>query len=237
LIALERPKLDPAESDYLLKKSRAIAEVEPAEAKQVSKDSWSNKSDTRFAQIRKMLESAAPGRGYCMYCLDSEATSIDHFRPRSEHPYNTFDWDNYVLACSHCNSNEKREQFPVDHRGSHLLLNPFEDDPQMHLHLDIVLGERTARTARGLTTIEVFNLNRTRLTQGRIDAWRSLNSLLRTYHDLRESGKDDQADAYLVTIQRAPFAEVLSEMRRLAQFSPSPLPDGVRDMLIAHPEL
>lgn len=237
MIALERPTLEAPESEYLRKKSLAIAEAGPAEANRLSKNSWSNKSDIRFAQIRKMLESAAPGRGYCMYCLDSEATSIDHFRPRSEHPYNTFDWDNYVLACSHCNSNEKREQFPVDESGSHLLLNPFEDDPQTHLHLDIVLGERTARTARGLTTIEVFNLNRTRLAQGRIDAWRSLNSLLVTYRDLRESGKDQEANAYLDTIRRAPFAEVLSEMRRLAQFSPSPLPDGVRDIFITHPEL
>ena len=235
MIKLSRPPLEASESTYLTKKTHEIG-ASP-DKKAAAANAWRNKSRDRFACIRKSLESAAPGREYCMYCLDSQGTAIDHFRPWSEDPLVTFLWDNYVLACSHCNSNEKRDQFPTDSSGNPILLNPFTDDPEVHLRLDHLLGERLARTQRGMTTITVFNLNRPHLTEGRIDAWIALEGLVMQYDDLISSGKTAKAEAYLATIHRAPFGEVLEEMRRHATSSTESLSDRLREIFQSHSEL
>ena len=59
----------------------------------------------------------APGVQRCMYCLDSLGTDIDHFEPKSRRPLRTFCWHNHLLACSRCNSNYKREEYPCDGFG------------------------------------------------------------------------------------------------------------------------
>ena len=95
-----------------------------------------------------------------MYCEGSQGTDIDHFEPRSRNPEQAFVWDNYLLACSHCNSTEKREQFPVDEEGQPLLIDPTDgdDDPRDHLALSLQ-GRWVPRTRKGTETLEVLGLN------------------------------------------------------------------------------
>ena len=61
---------------------------------------------------------------------------------KSRRPIRTFDWSNLFLACSHCNSNAKRNKFPVDPATeSPLLIDPTSDDPLEHLALSPSTGE------------------------------------------------------------------------------------------------
>ena len=86
------------------------------------------------------LAGMAPGLSRCMYCCDGEGTDIDHFRPIASDPFGTFRWENHLLACSHCNSNEKRDKYPCDPSGSCLLVDPCVDDPHEHMELNFATG-------------------------------------------------------------------------------------------------
>ncbi|QMU74236.1 hypothetical protein GXP74_34325 [Streptacidiphilus sp. P02-A3a] len=92
----------------------------------------------------------APGLSRCMYCGDSEGTDIDHFRPIASDPLGTFRWTNHLLACSHCNSNMKRDRYPRDSSGACLLVDPCVDDPHEHLELTFATGGYTPLTAKGV---------------------------------------------------------------------------------------
>src|SRR6266702_3995588 len=114
--------------------------------------------------VRKSLSIMAPGIERCMYCGDNLGTDIDHFEPINRAPARTFDWPNHLLACSFCNSNQKRGSYPLDDlTGESLLINPTSVDPNDHIILILNTGEYRELTLRGLKTIEVFGLNRTDL--------------------------------------------------------------------------
>ncbi|WP_407937114.1 HNH endonuclease [Kineosporia babensis] len=72
---------------------------------------WKNAKAER-SSVRSMLQSMAAGRHRCMFCGDSEGSAIDHYQPIAHLPARTFDWSNHLLACTHCNSNFKRDRFP-----------------------------------------------------------------------------------------------------------------------------
>ncbi|NOY25886.1 MAG: HNH endonuclease, partial [Oligoflexia bacterium] len=101
----------------------------------------------------------ASGRARCMYCEDSLGTDIDHFRPKADFPQRAFAWPNYLLACSHCNSNLKRNAFPIDGNGDPLLLDPSADNPAEHLLFSPSTGEFVSVGAKGQESIRVFGLN------------------------------------------------------------------------------
>ncbi|MBW8876770.1 MAG: hypothetical protein JF614_17545 [Acidobacteria bacterium] len=110
----------------------------------------------------------ASGLERCMYCEDSEGTAIEHFWPKSVYPERAFDWLNYLIACSRCNSNFKRDQFPLDAAGAPLLVNPSEEEPLDHLSFSPSTGRFEPRSPKGDPSIDVFGLNRTTLTKGEL---------------------------------------------------------------------
>jgi hypothetical protein len=68
---------------------------------------WKSAAGERRS-VREQLTQMAPGIERCMYCGDNLGTDIDHFDPISRSPIKTFEWLNHLLACSFCNSNQKR---------------------------------------------------------------------------------------------------------------------------------
>ncbi|MFC7957297.1 HNH endonuclease [Rhodococcoides kroppenstedtii] len=136
-----------------------------------------------------------------MYCEDSMATDIDHYRPKSRFPDYCYDWENYLLACSHCNSNLKRNQFPLK-RGRPMLINPTLKNPMKHLALSLSTGIYFEIDEIGRQTIKVFGLNREICVQGRQMAWVSLCALFSQYD--KEINMNEVAE----TIQNFPFQGV-----------------------------
>jgi uncharacterized protein (TIGR02646 family) len=218
---LRRPTLPGEVAEYLARKQSEGA-------------TWDARSATHFRVIRQQLAAMTGGRERCAYCEDNLGTDIDHFAPKSKYPDLTFDWDNYFLACSHCNSNRKRTAFPLDGQGHPLLIDPARQDPLDHLALVPDLGELAPRTAQGRTTVEVFGLNRSELLQGRVDAWAAICALVERYGEVADIGDTAEQGALEETLQRQSFSLVLAIMCRYARSGVRAIPDAVRLALIRH---
>jgi hypothetical protein len=169
-----------------------------------------------LAPLRRRLEDMAPGYQRCMYCGDSQGTDIDHFEPLSLNPLRTFDWLNHLLACSTCNSNLKRDRFPVADDGTPLLVDPTTEDPFDHLLLTLSLGVYVPRTEKGKATIDVCGLNRPVLTQGRVHAKRVVLMCLSRWTAGRALDAADEMREAVLTVRGQPFADVCQAMLRLA---------------------
>ena len=131
--------------------------------------------------------------GKCAFCesrVSASGFDVEHFRPKSgalnfdgrvdpaHYWWLTYQWDNLYLACAVCNRS-KGSRFPVGApRASSgtfgdellmeepLLLDPCVDEPERHLVFQPE-GLVTSVTERGNMTIEVFQLNRENLVEGR----------------------------------------------------------------------
>jgi uncharacterized protein (TIGR02646 family) len=188
-----------------------------ADPRSEAKRLWKRQNNRTFREIRNVLKKMATGIERCMYCEDSQGIAIEHFWPKSIYPERAFDWLNYLIACSECNSNVKRDQFPLDETGEPFLVNPVEEDPFDHLSLVTTTGDYQPLSRKGDWSIEVFELNRTILADGRKDAWVSIQSLLTDYARARERADDEWADSVQRAARRHPFAGVLAALLQISQ--------------------
>lgn len=124
---------------------------------------------------------------------------IEHYRPKAliidigtrkpvelspgkQHPgyfWLAYDPDNLLLACPKCNSNFKRNFFPLA-EGTHtgpcnsiadekpLLIHPVREDPEEYIAFNFDQGLLVGKDLRGKTTIEVLSLNRDEVRTKRI---------------------------------------------------------------------
>ncbi len=211
---ITRQPLDAEELEVLATLTARVrsAEVPKNEAKAL----WKKKPTATFEVIRGTLNRMAPGRNRCMYCEDSDGPDIEHFWPKHEYPERAFDWLNYLIACSRCNSNYKRTKFPLDEAGMPLLIDPTAEDPAedpaLHMQLLPSLGKFDPITPKGYETICIFGLNDEtsprNLPKGRRQTLIILKSLLVRYDDeIRTT--PTQAAATREAILDHPFSSVL----------------------------
>ncbi|WP_327284644.1 hypothetical protein [Streptomyces sp. NBC_01205] len=188
------------------------------------------------SEIRTLLEKMAPGVLRCMYCLDSLGTDIDHFEPLSRAPMRTFCWHNHLLACSRCNSNFKREDYPCDEDTKEcLLIDPSTDDPGDHLELLLAAGTYEKKTRKGEESIRVFGLNREDLVQGRFDAYVTSCDVLNSWHRKVRSGDLLGAAHSAAALRREPFGDVLHALEKLGRlpYAAAALGDELAESLTA----
>ncbi|WP_211588844.1 HNH endonuclease [Allorhizocola rhizosphaerae] len=182
-----------------------------------------NRSRVERRGLRDALNTMAPGHQRCMYCGDSEGTSVDHFEPIARNPMRTFDWLNHLLACSFCNSNQKGSRYPVDDAGRPLLIDPTVDDPFDHLMLSLSVGEYRARTPKGAATLDVLALNRAVLVRGRQHARDVVGQALRMWRSAQKVGDGREQARQIRTIRMQPLADVYHAMLRYALSDNAPL--------------
>lgn len=151
----------------------------------------------------------------------------------------TYQWTNWLLACSRCNSVWKLCLFPVAEQPrsapnpsdpcTPLLLNPFDDDPEEHLDVDAI-GQLVAITVRGRETIQTCGLDRDSLRRERHYAVRDTVFLCRVA--LRAQGVElEEALEQLRRVadpQRAFAAAVRATIRRLLDLSRAELGELLR---------
>jgi uncharacterized protein (TIGR02646 family) len=212
---LQRLPLTPRSLGFLHDRARQVSSA--ADPKAEANRLWGLQDNRAFQEIREVLSRMASGIERCMYCEDSAGTDIEHFWPKAAYPDRAFEWLNYLIACSRCNSNFKRDQFPLGPAGAPLLLNPTEDDPLDHLSFSPSTGRFESRSLKGEPSIEVFGLNRAVLTRGRTNAWRALRHLLVRYAALRARGDSAEAAEVESTVRQHPFAGVLAALIRMAE--------------------
>jgi uncharacterized protein (TIGR02646 family) len=224
---IERRPLSGGTLGFLAQRTERVraAEDSASEARRL----WKLQKNRAFQEVRSVLRDMASGRERCMYCEDSQGTAIEHFWPKSHYPLRAFEWTNYLWACSHCNSNEKRDRFPLDEQDQPLLIDPTREDPRDHLLFSPATGEYVSRpeSSKGAPSIDVFGLDRPLLERGRRAAWIRLEVLIPQYAALAETGDDEGAQKIETTIREASFIGVLAFMLRIA--------DGSNAKWLIHP--
>lgn len=199
---------------------------------------WKSRAKA-FLPVRTMLRETMAPPGRCMYCEHSEGTAVDHFWPLASYPERAFVWENLLWACSHCNSNDKRDQFPLDSKGDPLLIDPTHEDPADHLDLHPSTGRFKPRTNKGTESIRVFGLGRPFLETGRKDAWISVLAHLEAYANAVARGDIAASDAIRGALIRAPHGSVLRHLLALSKTAVAlhHIPGTCIVALAKHPEV
>ncbi len=211
---LTRRSLSSYSTDFL--KRRTAKARSAADPRTEAFRLWRFRNNKAFKEIRATLEKTASGIQHCMYCESGEAGDIEHFWPKSRYPLRAFEWTNYLLACSNCNSNHKRNQFPLDGEGLPLLLDPTVDDPREHLEFLPLTGDYVELSSKGRHSINVFRLGRETLKRSRRNAWVSLQELVVRYAAHRNLGDQPRSDDIRRTVCEYPFAGVLDRLLHLS---------------------
>ena len=237
---LLRPLLPDSALTFLQNRTADVM-AQPGLSRRVerAKEQWKNKENKAFDAVKEALQKMSPGLHRCMYCEDNEGLAIDHFFPQAEYPVFAFCWQNYLWACTLCNSNHKRDQFPLDAQGEPLLIDPTREDPRMHLEFSPRTGKWIGRTDKGEASIKVFGLQRGTLVQARKNAWQSVQALVVIYGEHRKSGALARAEKQKKALCEFPHAGVLVALLRMARrSSPGKFIDArCLEALEAHPEI
>jgi len=228
LLAVQQAKID-VETDYAAQVSTA-------------KQLWKPKKP--FDEITTSLIAMCPGTRRCCYCEDARGDDIEHFRPKDLYPEYTFDWKNYLLACSACNSNAKRQRFSVidAHNqvydvtrkrnaavvppivGDPALINPRYEDPFHFLQIDLLItfsikprsNLSTRDWDRADTTIALLQLNtRSELLQWRREAFNHFIGWVDSYRRYVVENDLRVLEKHQQSLKRFNHFSVWEEMKRL----------------------
>jgi uncharacterized protein (TIGR02646 family) len=176
------------------------------------------KNNPAFKTVRDTLDRMCSGARRCMYCEDSVADEVEHFKPKDFYPEQVFSWANYLYACGSCNRG-KSSKFPVvsdlsgqiihltraqgepilpPEAGTAALLDLRQEDPLEYLRLDLqdtfyfepVSSDETSLDhRRARIAIEILGLNaRDYLCRARAEAFDSYLARLDQYVLWRDAG-------------------------------------------------
>ncbi|MFV8756215.1 HNH endonuclease [Nannocystaceae bacterium ST9] len=184
----------------------------------MARETWKSKDSQAWGEIRAALRSMSTGSLRCMYCEDSAGRDIDHYHPKSSFPFRAYDWQNYLWACSICNSNYKRDRFPTS-KGRPTLIDPTRDDPADYLEFDPRTGKWFAKAGcvEGRDSIEVFGLSRAAFDDQRKAAWTIFGAAILLYAKKRALGDRASADKLLGQLRLQPFSGVLAALLRFTK--------------------
>ena len=175
--------------------------------------SRNRKENRTFAAVRHELAELCSGSRRCMYCEDSVADEVEHFRPKDLYPEGVFAWMNYLYACGPCNGGKNNRFVVIANTGAFVdvtrpykapvvrpasgdaaLIDPRRENPLDFLILDLrdtfeftpIADAGTQDYERASYTIEVLGLNsRDYLVRARKIAFENYSALL--YRLERES--------------------------------------------------
>lgn len=123
--------------------------------------------------VREGLIKSSEGKCAFCECIPSEGGNIEieHFKPKSEYPEFTFEWDNFLPSCRKCNGSKGTHDTVVEP-----IINPYDIDPKGVFHfVDIeIKASNTGIKQIAEKTIEVCGLNTLRLWKPRAEILLSL---------------------------------------------------------------
>ena len=138
-----------------------------------------------------------------MCCSGSEATQVEHYRPKAVYPDRTFQWENLLWVCSACNQskgNRFDEGMPP--------INPIDDPVWEYLFIDEfgILCAKWNPAAddldpRALRTIELLGLDREPLQESRLARLIDLRKKIADTISLMEGGALAPEDLQLRAIE------------------------------------
>jgi 5-methylcytosine-specific restriction endonuclease McrA len=178
------------------------------------------KGNPVFDVVRTTLGRMCGGVRRCMYCEDSVADEVEHFKPKNFFPELVFEWANYLYACGPCNSG-KNNKFPIvtpgggqivhltrkrggpvlpPEAGDAALMDLRNEDPLEYLQLDlqdtfrfvpVSSDETSLEYRRADVAVAVLGLNeRDYLPRTRRGAFHAYLALLERYIRLRNYNEE-----------------------------------------------
>lgn len=140
--------------------------------------------------VREGLIKSSEGKCAFCECIPSEGGNIEieHFKPKSEYPEFTFEWDNFLPSCRKCNGSKGTHNTVLEP-----IINPYDIDPKNAFHfVDIeIKASNTGIKQIAEKTIEVCGLNTLRLWKPRAEILLSL----RIFSKAIEEAIEELADA------------------------------------------
>lgn len=141
------------------------------EFKSSSKTVWDNDNIKT-----SLLNSSFNKCAYCECPLTKESNymEVEHFEDKKHNPDKVVAWENLLPSCKKCNSSKG-----IHNVVGEPIVNPYTDDPKEHLALR--LYRIRGKTSKGISTIEVTNLNHSdRLVFSRYEIGEKIDELLDT---------------------------------------------------------
>ncbi len=241
----------PANENLELKQYQELINQEASYAKKVKRaktefELKNKKNNNTFKQIKSVLTEMCCGARRCMYCEDSVADEVEHFKPKDLYPEVVFSWSNYLYACGPCNS-PKSSRFSIldknlalidvtrkanaailpPPKGRVALIDPRHENPLDFLMLDLkntfeftpIDAPRTVNFNRADYTISTLHLNdRDYLIKARRNAFGGYCARLRDYIHSRDKGTNNLGLRLLREgIRHSPHPTVWAEMIRQRQ--------------------
>lgn len=168
----QRPLL-PARLDARLSKESSAISKSPDPKSEANRRYTNARGSKWFEPVLEQLgKLAGPGRR-CMLCSGSEASDVEHYRPKAVFPDLAMVWENYLWSCTVCNR-AKGDRFPPDTEPGGRIVNPLDDDPWAHFFIDEfgILTPRfdpsaNALDQRAVSTRDILKLNRDALQESR----------------------------------------------------------------------
>jgi uncharacterized protein (TIGR02646 family) len=158
-------------SPITVSKLQLLQKAVDSKCKQEGFDStkhWKGKRRSKpILAVYAALKRMAGTRERCMYCVDSEASDIEHFWPKTKHPTRMYVWKNLLIACTQC-GRFKGEEFPQAGDEAPLLIDPSLEDPWEYLDFDPDTGNLNARyllslgeySPKGQKTVTILHLDK-----------------------------------------------------------------------------
>lgn len=147
--------------------SETLAIISAKDQKSEAHRRYSNARKAKWFEsvVKELGELAGPGER-CMFCSGSEASDVEHYKPKSVFPQLAMTWENYLWSCTPCNRG-KLDRFPPDTGPGGRLINPLDENVWDFFFIDDfgLLTPRYDRQAntlnpRAVTTRDMLSLNR-----------------------------------------------------------------------------
>lgn len=162
--------------------------------------------------VKKLKELSGPGQR-CMFCSGSEASDVEHYRPKAVFPALAMTWLNYLWSCTPCNRG-KLNRFPPDTELGGRFVNPLDDDVWEFFFIDEfgILTPRfdqasNALNERAVSTRDFLGLNREAVQESRKIRLDDLISQVDETLQLASLGKINKAQirAKILNWRKQPF--------------------------------
>lgn len=213
MIRIRRLPLGAAERAGLAAYQRTLAGCPPKDKKITRQWNRFIRDKALKPQVFAVLQQQSDCK--CVYCENEDASTMDHFYPKSEYPGRAFRWENLNLSCSPCN-NAKRTVFPLSGRRP-VILNPMAEEIADFFTIDPTTGVITPaagltpfRRRRAKETIDNFKLTREGLNRARRKVARRVRKALEGYATV--PGPATQAILLELLSSDEPFRAVVRQL-------------------------
>lgn len=143
--------------------------------------------------VREGLVKSSQGKCAFCECIPSEGGNIEieHFKPKSEYPEFTFEWDNFLPSCRKCNGSKGSHDTVIEP-----IINPYDTNPKNVFHfVDIeIKASNTDVKQVAEKTIKVCGLNTLRLWKPRAEILLALRIFTKSIEEAIEELVDADTD-------------------------------------------